>query len=69
MDGRRKGEGEIPRLAYSVTEAALALGINKVTLEMLIRTGRIPTVPLTRKRMISVEVLRNFLLGKTDAEA
>jgi excisionase family DNA binding protein len=52
-----------------VKEASLALGINKVTLEMLIRSGRIPTVPLTRKRMISIRALQDFLLGKSQHEA
>ena len=63
MEGHRKSES-IPRMAYSVREARLALGIDHRTLEKLIRNGRIATTRIQSKRLVPIEALKEFLLGR-----
>lgn len=53
--------GIIDRLAYSVDEAAQALGISRARLYELIADGTIPSVKLGRRRLIRRETLVRLL--------
>lgn len=52
---------EVPRLGYSVDEAAAALGIGRSTLYRLIRDGRLRTLRLGRRVLITATELEGFL--------
>lgn len=53
------------KIAYSVTEAAEALGTSEPTVRRLIGEGRIPTVDLgNSRRLIPVDALRRFANGE-----
>lgn len=49
------------KIAVSVHEAALALGISKISLRRLIYKGLIRTYKIGRRRLLSVEELQRFL--------
>ncbi len=51
-----------PRLALGVQEVADALGVSRELVKM-IRTGRLPSVKLGRRWLISRKALERFLAG------
>lgn len=52
------------KVAYSVPEAAWALGVSADTVRILIDTGRLPLVPhVGRRRLIPVAALEAFAAG------
>lgn len=59
---------EPPRLAYSPSEAAQALGISRARLYQLLDDGTIPSVKLGRRRLIRVAALQQLLDGLDEAE-
>lgn len=59
----------IPRLAYSPTEAALALGCTRQHIHNLIARGAIPSAKLGAKRLISATTLERLLRGEGDLGA
>jgi excisionase family DNA binding protein len=50
-------------MAYSVPEAALALGVSKSSVWKLIKEGDLPAVKLGRRTLISAEALQTLLDG------
>jgi excisionase family DNA binding protein len=52
-----------PRLALGVQEVADALGISRELVKQMIRTGKLPSVKLGRRRLISRKALKRFLAG------
>ena len=53
------------RLAYSVDEAARASGLGRTTLYGLIRSGRLASHLIGRRRIIPVHSLRALINGHT----
>lgn len=49
------------RLAYSVAESAAALGVSRELMKTLIRTGRVRSVKLGRRRIIPADALAALL--------
>jgi len=56
----RRGDG---RLAYSVLEAATALGVSKDIIYAEIRSGRLASIKIGRRRIITRQHLDDFLAG------
>jgi excisionase family DNA binding protein len=54
----------VGRLAYSIREAAAALGISEASAYKLIQRGQLPTVIIGRKRFVDASLLRVVLAGK-----
>jgi excisionase family DNA binding protein len=52
-----------PRLAFGVQEVADALGVSRELVKQMIRTGKLPSVKLGRRRLISRKALERFLAG------
>jgi excisionase family DNA binding protein len=52
-----------PRLALGVQEVADALGVSRELVKQMIRTGKLPSVKLGRRRLISRKALEQFLAG------
>jgi excisionase family DNA binding protein len=51
----------IPRLLFSIEEAAVSLGIGKSNVESLIRDGVIETVTIGRRRLVPAEALTDYV--------
>lgn len=58
---RRATEPPIPRLAYSLQEAAEALRISERTVHRMIRDGRLKSVQVIRTHIIPAESIAAFL--------
>ena len=52
-----------PRLPLGVKEVADALGVSRELVKQMIRTGKLPSVKLGRRRLISRKALERFLAG------
>jgi excisionase family DNA binding protein len=59
---------EIPRLAYSVTEAVAATGMSRATVNRKIASGELKSVKISRRRLIPAAELRR-LCGDAAPEA
>lgn len=59
-DGLQHGE----RLAYSVNEAARALGLSRELIYDQLRTGRLDSIKVGRRRIITRKNLDKFLAGR-----
>lgn len=57
---------KVERLTVSAAEAAMMLGVSERTLWKWTKEGRIPFVKIERRVLYSVEMLRQFVNGKTD---
>lgn len=53
--------GGVPKLAYSVDEAAEALGVSRATVYQLIHQSGFPSVKLRGRRLISAELLAEWV--------
>lgn len=53
--------GRAPKLAYSVDEAAQALGVSRSTMYKLIQRSDFPTLRVGGRRMISAELLAEWV--------
>lgn len=51
------------RIAYSITDAAAAVGISRSTLYTLMGTGDLPTFKIGKRRLISAEALARLVAG------
>jgi excisionase family DNA binding protein len=60
------GITDIPRLSYSLTEAAAATGISLATLHRKIASGELKGVKVGRRRVIPADELRR-LCGAVEA--
>jgi excisionase family DNA binding protein len=49
------------RLAYSIDEAAQAIGVSKRTIEELLSTGQLRSKVIGRRRLIPVSALRKLI--------
>jgi excisionase family DNA binding protein len=58
-----------PRLALGVQEVADALGVSRELVRQMIRTGKLPSVKLGRRRLISRKALERFLAGGDGASS
>jgi excisionase family DNA binding protein len=63
---KERSEKAIPRIAVSVQEAAKMLGISKPHFYPLIKGGKIRTVNIGRRILVSVQSLRDFVDGKAE---
>lgn len=54
------------RLAYPIPEAAQAIGVGRTTLYAEIAAGRIATVTIGRRRLITRAALEAYLASLTD---
>jgi excisionase family DNA binding protein len=52
-----------PRRALGVQEVADALGVSRELVKQMIRTGKLPSVKLGSRRLISRKALEPFLTG------
>jgi len=59
---RKRTEG-IERIGVSIQEAAKMLGISKPHFSPLVREGKIRTVKIGRRVLVSVQSLRDFVDG------
>lgn len=59
--------GAVPRLAWSVEEAAEILGISRRTIYELLRAGTLRSVKIGSRRLIRQSDLEEFLLGLGNA--
>lgn len=63
-----KGGGMVPpRLAYSIEEAAVALGIGRTLLYKLIKAGEIRVVKVGDRTLLPVREVEAFLLRQGGA--
>ena len=60
----RKRKETIERIGVSVQEAAKMLGISKPHFLPLVKEGKIRTVQIGRRILVSVQSLRDFVDGK-----
>lgn len=64
------GTNALPgRLAYSVTEAANAIGLGKTTLYALIGQGRLPSSKIGKRRIIRHADLEALIAGQQSLSA
>ena len=57
-----------PLIGTSISKAAQMLGINKRTFLPLIKEGKVRTVRVGKRIIVSVQSLRDFVDGKTEKE-
>ena len=50
-------------MAYSITDAAAAVGLSRSTLYTLMGTGKLPTIKIGKRRLISAEALARLVAG------
>jgi len=62
----KRTEEATPRIAVSIQEAAKMLGISKPHFLPLVREGKIRTVQIGRRILVSVQSLRDFVDGDPD---
>ena len=62
----RKRTESIERIGVSIQEAAKMLGISKPHFYPLVKEGKVRTVKVGRRTLVSVQSLRDFVDGKTD---
>ena len=60
-----KEHQNIERLAYSVLEAATALGVSSRTLHDFIKDGSLPHFRLGARVLIPIDALRDFIAQRT----
>ena len=51
----------VPRLAFSMHECAIALGLSPGKIRLMVEAGELPAVHAGRRRLIPRESLQNFL--------
>lgn len=51
----------VPRLSYSVPEAAMAMGVSDSTVKRLIQDGTLASIKVKGRRMISIAAINRFL--------
>jgi excisionase family DNA binding protein len=56
----------IERIGVSIQEAATMLGVSKKTFYPLIKEGKVRTVSIGRRVLVSVQSLRDFVDGKKE---
>jgi excisionase family DNA binding protein len=56
-------ETQVSRLAFSLADAASAIGVGKSTLHELIATGKLPVRKLGRRSLVLREDLEDYLQG------
>ena len=56
-------ETQADRLAFSLADAAWAIGVGKSTLHELIATGKLPVRKLGRRSLVLREDLEDYLQG------
>ena len=61
------GTGPIPRLLYSPEEAAAALNIDRSTVFALVRTGKLPSRRVGRRRLFTHDDLLAFIASSAAA--
>lgn len=61
------GPHSVPRLAYSVAEAAEALGMSRATVNVHIADGTIPSVKIGGRRLIRRDALDALLASSEGA--
>jgi len=59
-------EVETPRLAYSPSEVAVAIGVCRATVYNLMASGVLPSVKVGRSRRIRVADLHDYIDGLND---
>ena len=52
------------RLAYPIPEAAAELGIGRTTLYGEIAAGRLPTITIGRRRLVTRQALEDYLAAR-----
>lgn len=66
---RLRARPPVERIAYSVEECADAMGVGRDKVNALIRSGDLPSVLLTGRRLVRVEALHHFLAQAEHATA
>jgi len=56
----------VEKMAYSIQEASEALGLHPNTIYSLVKSGKIPSISLGRKILISKLELSKFLAGQSN---
>lgn len=57
------------RLAYPIPEAAEILGIGRTTLYAEIGAGRLPTITIGRRRLVTAQALDDYLAARVAESA
>ena len=58
----------VPRIGYSTTEAAEAIGVSSQTVRLLVHQKKIHATPVGKRLIISVQSLHEFIDGKERAK-
>jgi len=56
----------IERIGYSIKETMQSLGVSKMTVCALIKQGKIQSIKVGKRRIVSVQSLRDFVDGKKE---
>ena len=64
----RKKTESIEPIGISVQEAADSLGVHKDTFMVLVRTGKVRTVNINKRIIVSNQSLREFVDGKKEPD-
>jgi excisionase family DNA binding protein len=64
MDDQDVSSAVIPPVAYSVEEAAKALRLSRETLYELIRSQRLRSIKVGRRRLVPLSALTEFVDGR-----
>jgi excisionase family DNA binding protein len=59
---------EMPPIGISIPQAAKLIGVHKDTFLFLVREGKIRTVKVRKRVIVSVQSLREFIDGKKEDE-
>lgn len=59
----------IPKIALSVREAAIAVGVSDRTIHQLIKDGELPSMRIGTRQLIPTDVLREWCRGRTRTSA
>lgn len=59
----------IPKIALSVQETALAIGVSDRTVHSLIKSGELPTMRIGTRQLVPTDVLREWCRERTRASA
>lgn len=51
------------KIAYTIKEASVAVGLSRTTIYRLMESGELPTIRIGRRRLIRAEALTGLLMG------
>ena len=58
----------VPRTALSIAETALSIGVSERTIHRMISEGNLPVVPVGKRRLIPIDLLRKWLSEQVEID-